>query len=87
MSLVELSAKQLLAELDAGRATAVEATQAYLERIARYDKHVGAFLRVDAEGALAKASEIDGAAGRGNPSGGWLACRSPSKTSFAAKAT
>ena len=59
MSLVELSAKQLLAELDAGRATAVEATQAYLERIARYDKHVGAFLRVDAEGALAKASEID----------------------------
>jgi aspartyl-tRNA(Asn)/glutamyl-tRNA(Gln) amidotransferase subunit A len=69
MSLAELSARQLLAEMDAGRATAVEATEGFLERIARYDRHVGAFLRVDAEGARAKAAEIDARRRSGMPVG------------------
>jgi aspartyl-tRNA(Asn)/glutamyl-tRNA(Gln) amidotransferase subunit A len=59
MSLVELGATGLLAELEAGRVTAVEATRAYLERIERHDGRIGAFLRVDREGALAKAEEVD----------------------------
>jgi aspartyl-tRNA(Asn)/glutamyl-tRNA(Gln) amidotransferase subunit A len=59
MSLLELSAKQLLAELSAGRITAVELTEAYLAAITQRDKRVGAFLRVDAEGAVNKAREID----------------------------
>jgi aspartyl-tRNA(Asn)/glutamyl-tRNA(Gln) amidotransferase subunit A len=59
MSLVELGATALLAELEAGRVSSVEAVRAYLERIDRYDGEIGAFLRVDRDGALAKAEEVD----------------------------
>ncbi len=59
MSLVELGATALLAELEAGRVTSVEAARAYLDRIERYDGRIGAFLRVDRDGALAKAEEVD----------------------------
>ena len=59
MSLLELSAKQLLAELSAGGVTAVEVAESYLSAIAQRDKQVGAFLRIDAAGALAKARDID----------------------------
>ncbi len=57
-----------LADLDAadaarafrqGSASAVEVTRAALDRIARHDPAVGAFLRVDAEGALAAAQRLD----------------------------
>ena len=43
MSLLELSAKQLLAELSAGRVTAVEVAESYLSAIAQRDKQVGTF--------------------------------------------
>ncbi len=59
MSLVELTATELLAELESGRASAVEATQAYVERIKAGDEHVGAFLRFDPQPALEQARQID----------------------------
>jgi len=59
MSVLELSATQLLEEMNAGHVTAVEATQAHLDRIARHDAKVGAFLRVDAEQALKTARDVD----------------------------
>ncbi len=51
--------------LDAVRAfrarerSAVEITRSALDRVARHDRAVGAFLRVDAEGALAAAATLD----------------------------
>lgn len=59
MSLVELTATELLAEVEAGRASAVEATQAYIERIQAADQRVGAFLRFDPQPALEQARRID----------------------------
>ncbi len=43
----------------AGEVSALELTQAALARIARHDTKVRAFLRVDAEGALAQAARLD----------------------------
>ena len=43
----------------AGELRATELTAAFLQRIARHDRSVGAFLRVDAEGALATAAALD----------------------------
>lgn len=59
MSFTEQSATELLSLLDLGELTSVELTQAYLDQIQDSDKHVGAFLRVDAEAALARAAQID----------------------------
>ncbi|MBI2824668.1 MAG: Asp-tRNA(Asn)/Glu-tRNA(Gln) amidotransferase subunit GatA [Planctomycetia bacterium] len=69
MSVLELSARRLLDEMAAGRLTAVEVTQAYLDQIGRHDRDVGAFLRVDAEGAIAKASDVDERRRAGRPVG------------------
>jgi len=59
MSLVEHSACDLLGLLAAGDVSSVELTQAFLDAIASQDERIGAFLRVDAEGALARAAEVD----------------------------
>jgi aspartyl-tRNA(Asn)/glutamyl-tRNA(Gln) amidotransferase subunit A len=59
MSLLRLSAVELLARLTAGQATSVELTQAYLGQIQKHDPQVRAFLRVDAGKALERAAEID----------------------------
>src|SRR6185437_8739950 len=59
MSLLEATAIHLLAEMEAGRLTSAELTQACLDQIAAHDKSVGAFLRVDGDKALAKAREVD----------------------------
>ncbi|MBN2021367.1 MAG: Asp-tRNA(Asn)/Glu-tRNA(Gln) amidotransferase subunit GatA [Pirellulales bacterium] len=67
--LTELSATELLAQLEAGRLKAVDVTQAYLDRIARHDGAVRAFLRVDVEAALAQAAEIDARRAKGKPVG------------------
>ncbi|MEX2119806.1 MAG: Asp-tRNA(Asn)/Glu-tRNA(Gln) amidotransferase subunit GatA [Pirellulales bacterium] len=69
MSLIELSATQLLAELEARRITSVELTQACLAQIERHDGRVGAFLRVDAQGALQQAERIDQRRRNGEPVG------------------
>jgi aspartyl-tRNA(Asn)/glutamyl-tRNA(Gln) amidotransferase subunit A len=76
MSLTERSAIELLDLLARGEATSVEVTQAFLDEIAVRDGQVGAFLRVDAERALAMAAEVDrkrGAADRGGEPLGSLA--------------
>ncbi|MGE5827208.1 MAG: Asp-tRNA(Asn)/Glu-tRNA(Gln) amidotransferase subunit GatA [Micromonosporaceae bacterium] len=49
----------------AGEVTAVEVTQAHLDRIAAVDERVHAFLHVDTDGALATAARIDQALARG----------------------
>ncbi|MEX0712351.1 MAG: amidase family protein, partial [Pirellulales bacterium] len=69
MSLIELSATQLLAELEARRITSVELTQACLAQIERHDGRVGAFLRVDPQGALQQAERIDQRRRNGEPVG------------------
>ena len=57
MSLTE--ATELLARLNAGETTSLELTQECLKRIERLDGSIGAFLDVDADGALRRAEEID----------------------------
>ncbi|WP_425398873.1 Asp-tRNA(Asn)/Glu-tRNA(Gln) amidotransferase subunit GatA [Aeoliella sp.] len=59
MSLTELSAAEQSRKLAAGEVSSVELTQAYLDRIEKHDGSVGAFLRYDAERALATAKQID----------------------------
>lgn len=70
MSLVELSASELLSGMQARQFTSVDVTQAHLDQIARHDPHIGSFLRVDAEGALQKARQVDERRRRGEPVGG-----------------
>jgi aspartyl-tRNA(Asn)/glutamyl-tRNA(Gln) amidotransferase subunit A len=69
MSLTDLSASQILAELGAGKLTAVEVTQAYVDRIERHNPSIGALLRYDAETALATARDIDQRRSSGKPVG------------------
>jgi aspartyl-tRNA(Asn)/glutamyl-tRNA(Gln) amidotransferase subunit A len=58
-SLVRRSADDLAQSLAAGEVSAVEVTQAHLDRIAAVDEAVHAFLHVDTEGALAAAADVD----------------------------
>ncbi len=57
--LTSRSAADLATALAAGEVSAVEVTTAHLDRIAAVDPTVHAFLHVDAEGALAAATEVD----------------------------
>ena len=57
--LLERTASELLELLKSGQLRALELVQACLDQIARYDSRIGAFLRVEAEGALAQAAQID----------------------------
>ena len=57
--LIRLSAAALAQMLAAREVTAVEVTQAYLDRIAAVDGKVHAFLHVNADEALAVAAEVD----------------------------
>jgi aspartyl-tRNA(Asn)/glutamyl-tRNA(Gln) amidotransferase subunit A len=59
MSLFQQTATELLQRLTTGEISSVELTKAYLDRIAKVDGRVGAFLHVDAERALKQAAEID----------------------------
>jgi aspartyl-tRNA(Asn)/glutamyl-tRNA(Gln) amidotransferase subunit A len=56
---VRLTAAETAAAIAAGELSAVEATQAALDRIAKVDDAVHAFLHVDADGALATAAGVD----------------------------
>ncbi len=53
------TAAESLTRLNSGEVTSVELTRAGIERIEELDSRIGAFLRVDAEAALAQAEEID----------------------------
>ena len=57
--LISLSAAEISDKLAAKEVSAVEATQAHLNRIAQVDEQVHAFLHVDSDGALAHAKSID----------------------------
>ncbi|NQT18011.1 MAG: Asp-tRNA(Asn)/Glu-tRNA(Gln) amidotransferase GatCAB subunit A, partial [Planctomycetes bacterium] len=69
MSIIDLSATELLAQLNSGDVTSVEVTGAFLDQIGRHDEKIGAFLRVEADEALRRAEEIDGRRKRGEPIG------------------
>ncbi len=57
--MIHQNAFQMADALAKGEVSAVELTQAHLERIAAVDGQVKAFLHVDREGALAQAQEVD----------------------------
>ena len=69
MSLVDLTAAELLGQLQSGQVTSTEVTQAFLDRIAQCDGKVHAFLRVDRDGALEQAATIDAKRRGGKPVG------------------
>ncbi|MCU1673831.1 MAG: glutamyl-tRNA(Gln) amidotransferase, subunit [Frankiales bacterium] len=57
--LTRLSAAETAAAIASKDVSAVEVAQAHLDRIAKVDRQVHAFLHVDAEGALAQAARVD----------------------------
>ncbi|MFG2060216.1 Asp-tRNA(Asn)/Glu-tRNA(Gln) amidotransferase subunit GatA [Micromonospora sp. NPDC048871] len=57
--LTKLSAVEIAGLVASGQTSAVEVTQAHLDRIAAVDGRVNAFLHVDTEGALAAARQVD----------------------------
>ncbi len=67
MSLTDLTIHELHERLVRREVSSVEATRAYLERIAAVDERINAFITVDAEGALRQAEAADRrlAAGKG----------------------
>jgi aspartyl-tRNA(Asn)/glutamyl-tRNA(Gln) amidotransferase subunit A len=62
----DMGVAELAAALKRRALSSREATQALLDRIAAHDKSLGAFLHVDAEGALARAAAADAALAAGN---------------------
>ncbi len=72
MKLHELSAHQAADLLAAGQVSAVELTQAVLERIAQVDGGVRAYLHVMADAALAQATKADERRRRGDSSSPFL---------------
>ncbi len=69
MSLTEQSATELLQLLNQGEISSVELTQNYLDQIEAKDREIGAFLRVDADAALARAADVDSRRQAGKPIG------------------
>ncbi|GAA4575770.1 Asp-tRNA(Asn)/Glu-tRNA(Gln) amidotransferase subunit GatA [Micromonospora coerulea] len=57
--LIKLTATEIAGLVAKGETSAVEVTQAHLDRIAAVDDRVHAFLHVDTEGALAAARRVD----------------------------
>jgi aspartyl-tRNA(Asn)/glutamyl-tRNA(Gln) amidotransferase subunit A len=57
--LTRLTAAETAAAIASRQTSAVEVTQAHLDRIAKVDGQVHAFLHVDTEGALAQAKRVD----------------------------
>lgn len=58
MKITDMTAVQLSAAIKAGKATAVEATEAVLAQIEREDKKYNCYVTVDREGALAQAKSV-----------------------------
>jgi aspartyl-tRNA(Asn)/glutamyl-tRNA(Gln) amidotransferase subunit A len=69
MELCSISAIELAALIRQRKVRAVEATQAYLDRIEQHNDALGAYLTVDPEGALASARRVDQALDAGKPQG------------------
>lgn len=69
MQLTELTATELIGRLARKEFSAVELTLAYLDRIESFEPVIRAFLLVDADGALARARDVDDRRSRGAPIG------------------
>ncbi|WP_194920997.1 Asp-tRNA(Asn)/Glu-tRNA(Gln) amidotransferase subunit GatA [Catenulispora rubra] len=67
--LTKSTAAALAGAIKNGDVTSTEVTQAHLDRIAKVDEKVHAFLHIDAEGALTKAAEVDAKRARGEELG------------------
>ncbi len=67
--LVRLTATEIAGKVTSGEVSAVEVTQAHLDRIGEVDGRVHAFLHVDADGALAAARAVDAKRAAGQPLG------------------
>src|ERR1700679_3667575 len=67
--LTSMTAAEIAATIASGQASAVEVTQAHLDRIAAVDASVHAFLHVDTEGAIAAARAVDDAKADGRTLG------------------
>jgi aspartyl-tRNA(Asn)/glutamyl-tRNA(Gln) amidotransferase subunit A len=67
--LTRRTAAETAAAVASGEVSAVEVTQAHLERIAKVDEKVNAFLHVDVEGALAGARAVDAKRAKGEALG------------------
>jgi aspartyl-tRNA(Asn)/glutamyl-tRNA(Gln) amidotransferase subunit A len=67
--LIKKTAAELAAAMTAGEASAVEVTQAHLDRIGAVDGEVRAFLHVAGDDALAQAREVDRKRAAGEPLG------------------
>ena len=68
MSIIHMSATELLARLEAGELTSVEVVRAFLDQIESHDAEIKAFIHVHADAAVARAEEIDGRRAAGQPS-------------------
>src|SRR5262245_28678365 len=69
MSLVDRTAAELLADLNARRISSLEVTRAYIGQIEWLDDKVKAFLRFDGDAAVAQAKAIDERRAKGQPIG------------------
>jgi aspartyl-tRNA(Asn)/glutamyl-tRNA(Gln) amidotransferase subunit A len=69
MQLLERSAVDLVAAVKRGDVSAVQCTEAFLDRIEQLNPQVNAFLAVDRERALGRAAEIDARRKAGKPLG------------------
>jgi aspartyl-tRNA(Asn)/glutamyl-tRNA(Gln) amidotransferase subunit A len=69
MQPADLSAVEIVTAIRQGDLTATHCTQAFLDRIAKLDGSINAFLHVDREGALATAARIDEKRKAGKPIG------------------
>jgi aspartyl-tRNA(Asn)/glutamyl-tRNA(Gln) amidotransferase subunit A len=67
--LTRLTAAHLGSLIASGETSAVEVTQAHLDRIGKVDDSIHAFLHVDADGALSAAAAVDAARKVGSPLG------------------
>ncbi len=67
--LIRHTAAETAAAIASGQVSAVEVTQAHLDRIDAVDKKVNAFLHVDTEGALSAARAVDARRARGEELG------------------
>ncbi len=65
--LTRLTAAETAALIASGEVSAVEVAQAHLDRIAKMDEQIHAFLHVDADGALEAAGSVDARRGTGEP--------------------
>ena len=67
--LITRTAAELAERIAAGEVSAVQVTQAHLDRIAAVDGDLSAFLHVDTDGALAAARAVDARRAAGEPLG------------------